>query len=115
MLQKEVFIEEDISKNCSNYPNEYYTTYDECDEYFIRTNLGDLYGPNYVPLWSTQDKQNVTGLTEIPYSLQNWYKYQPSGEGGTRSPPATPQRLQNLIWPPGGPKMADGIWKGVYP
>ena len=20
-----------------------------------------------------------------------------------------------LKWPPGGPKMADGVWKGVYP
>ena len=25
------------------------------------------------------------------------------------------QRLQNPKWPPGGPKMADGVWKGVYP
>merc|ERR1711954_388923 len=23
-------------------------------------------------------------------------------------------RLQNPKWPPGGPKMADGVWKGVY-
>ena len=42
-------------------------------------------------------------------------KYQPSGEGGARSPPGTPHRLQNPKWPPGGPKMADGVWKGVYP
>ena len=35
-------------------------------------------------------------------------EYQPSGAGGTRSPPATPHRL--LV----GPKMADGVWKGVY-
>ena len=41
-------------------------------------------------------------------------KYQPSGEGGTRSPPATPHHLQNPKWPPGGPKMAEGVWKGVY-
>ena len=37
----------------------------------------------------------------------------PSGEGGTRSPHATPHRQQNPKWPPGGPKMADGVWKGV--
>ena len=42
-------------------------------------------------------------------------KYQPSGKGGTRSPPATPHHLQNAKWPPGGPIMADGVWKGVYP
>ena len=23
--------------------------------------------------------------------------------------------LQKPKWPPGGPKMADGVWKGVYP
>ena len=42
-------------------------------------------------------------------------EYQPSSERGTRSPPATPHGLQNPKWPPGGPKMADGVWKGVYP
>ena len=36
-------------------------------------------------------------------------EYQPSGEGGARSPPATPHRL------PVGPKMADGVWKEVKP
>ena len=33
----------------------------------------------------------------------------------SNSLPATPQRLQNPKWPPGGPKMADGVWKGVQP
>ena len=41
-------------------------------------------------------------------------EYQPSGIGGTRSLPATPCRLQNPKWLPGGPKMADGVWKGAY-
>ena len=31
-----------------------------------------------------------------------------------RTPPAMPHRLQNLKWPPGGSKMADGVWNGVY-
>ena len=42
-------------------------------------------------------------------------KYQPSGAGGTRSPPATQHCLQNPKWPPGGPKMVNRVWKGVYP
>ena len=37
-------------------------------------------------------------------------KYQPSGVGGTRSLLAMLHRLQNLKWPLGGPKMADGVW-----
>ena len=48
------------------------------------------------------------------YCQQKYFKYQPSGEGGARSPPATPHRLQNPKWPPGGPKMAGGVRKGVY-
>ena len=46
--------------------------------------------------------------------LDNKYysKYQPSGEGGTRSPPAPPAKSK---WPPGGSKMADGVLKDVYP
>ena len=27
---------------------------------------------------------------------------------------ALAHRLQNPKWPPGSPKMADGVWKGVY-
>ena len=42
------------------------------------------------------------------------YQYQPSGEGGTRSPPALPHRLQNQKLP-GDPKMANRVQKGVYP
>ena len=95
-------------------------------------------------------------FTKNSYFLQ----YQPSGDGGTRSPPATPHSLQhhhrllnskwptgsgnkstlcywtpwttftdyvcwfnhsfyenlkNPKWPPGGFKMADGVWKGGTP
>merc|ERR1712117_809713 len=28
---------------------------------------------------------------------------------------STNHRPRNPKWPPGGPKMADGVWKGVYP
>ena len=53
-------------------------------------------------------------------------KYKPIGEGGTRSPPATPQHLtawfdhsfqENLKYSkllPGGPKMAEEVCKGAY-
>ena len=38
-------------------------------------------------------------------------KYQPSGEGGARYPPATPAKSKMAAR---GPKMADGVWKGVF-
>ena len=43
--------------------------------------------------------------------MSSYDQYQPSGTGGTRSPPATPHRLQNPKWPPGGPKMGDSVWR----
>ena len=45
----------------------------------------------------------------VVFMLKIAVKYQPSGAGGTRSPPATLHRL------PVGLKMADGVWKGIYP
>ena len=42
-------------------------------------------------------------------------QYQPSGAGGTHSPPATPYHLKNPKWLPGAPKMANGVRKVVYP
>ena len=67
--------------------------------------MGNALGVNETNL------QGQKGKKINKYSLS---KYQPSGEGGTRSPPAAPHRLQNPIWPPGGPKMADGVWKGGH-
>ena len=39
-------------------------------------------------------------------------KYQPSGKGGTRSPPAMPTKSKMAAR---GPKMAEGVLKGVCP
>ena len=59
----------------------------------------------------------ITMITLIKFSgpLIIDIQFQPSGVGGTRSPPATLHHLQNSKWPPGGPKMANRVWKGVYP
>ena len=53
---------------------------------------------------------DVNNLTLIDATRENspW-----CGEGGALSLPATLHRLQNPKWPPGGPKMTDGVWKGV--
>ena len=69
---------------------------------------------------------NIAGgkIIKIPFASNNdnESRYQPSGAKGTRSPPAMPHRLQNprwgsilqnQKWPPGAPKMADGVCKGV--
>ena len=54
-----------------------------------------------------------TKLQSVLFLQTAQSKYQPSGVGGTRSPPATPHRLQKPKWPLVGPKMADEVWKGA--
>ena len=76
-------------------------------QYNFRTNL------SYIPPSTVITKFYRDYL--IFSQNENKDKYQPSGTWGTRSPPATPHHLQNSKWPPGGPKMADGVWKGVQP
>ena len=63
--------------------------------------------------WHPCHKVSLWEIKMAPYDIRE--EYQPSGARGTCSPPATPHHLQNPIWPPGGPKVADGVWKGVYP
>ena len=78
--------------------------------------------PNFVLNWPEEHHipYKVTGVLEIlPMAvflyltskfifLRVFYgKYQPAGKEGTRLPP------ENTKWQLGGPKMADGVWKGV--
>ena len=56
-----------------------------------------------------------TGIESLTIKMSFKSEYQPSGEGGTRSLPATPHGLHNSIWPPGDRKIVGGVWKGVYP
>ena len=55
-------------------------------------------------------KDRVRDVMHNRVILRVLEEYQPSGEGGTRSPPATPHRLQNPKCLPADPKMADGAW-----
>ena len=55
-------------------------------------------------------KINLVGGHIIIYTCVIVLEYQANGAGGTRLPPATPS---NSKWQPDGPKMADGVQKGV--
>ena len=53
--------------------------------------------------------QNCFEMLDIPENFQNT-SLAAKGALSYRL-----QRLQNPKWLPGGPKMAEGVWKGVYP
>ena len=54
--KENIFVEEDTSKNCINYPNDKYESYNDCDEDFLRSALI----PELVPIWLTNNTKNVT-------------------------------------------------------
>ena len=74
-LRENIFVEEDLSKNCVEYPHEKHETYNDCDEEFVASNLP----PGLVPIWLTNNTEEVTSLlnqtrlsdSEIYYKLHN--------------------------------------------
>ena len=70
---------------------------------------------NKISTWFLKEKLFTTSDRDRHFFQIPHHQYQPSGAGGTHSPPATPHCLQNPKWPPGGPKKANGVWKVVYP
>ena len=70
----------------------------------------------------TVERINVPLIKIDSFYKQNSDKglHQLSDEGGTRSQPATPYRLQNPKWPPGGTKWPPGgpkwpPWGPIWP
>ena len=52
----------------------------------------------------------VINIKDMHSSIKN----QPSGNGGTRSPPATPHHVIHQKWPPEGPKMAGRLFGAPF-
>ena len=51
----------------------------------------------------------------LPKIVSFGLEYQPSGAGGTHSPPESPHSLQNPKWPPGAPEWPTGSGKVSTP
>ena len=56
-MKKDVFVEEDPSKGCRNYPNSDFFSYKECDSKYLRDRVKEL---NLMPPWLTEDLDKVS-------------------------------------------------------
>ena len=56
-ISKNVFLEEDTSKNCRSYPNPEFASFMECDEHCMRDICDSL---NVAPVWLYDDYEKVT-------------------------------------------------------
>ena len=59
-INQKVFVEEDKSKNCRNYPNEDFESYAACDDRYMKS-LCDAAGLS--PIWLADDITEVTVQT----------------------------------------------------
>ena len=60
-VRKNVYMEEDTSKKCRNYPTKEHATYRECDAVFVRREV-ERVSPGLVPVWATDNMGLVTTL-----------------------------------------------------
>jgi hypothetical protein len=58
-LKKNVFVEEDTTKNCRNYPNPEYASYRDCDDRWMKDTVARL-APGLVPIWLAGTMENVS-------------------------------------------------------
>ena len=58
-ISKTLFVKEDPSKRCTDYPTEKFETYKECDNLYMR-GLLDKISPELVPIWLTEDINDVS-------------------------------------------------------
>ena len=69
-INKDVFVEEDPSKTCRNYPNANFASYKDCDDQFMRDKLEEVApGMDLTPPWLADSLDNVTSQPVI-YSPQ---------------------------------------------
>jgi hypothetical protein len=59
-MKQNVFNEKDPSKQCQQYPNAMFGTYDGCDDAYIKEKLADYFPSTFVPVWSTNNISLVT-------------------------------------------------------
>ena len=80
-LKQDIFVEDDPSKNCVNFPTREFQSYNDCDKNFTITKLAEHYGPDLVPIWATLDLKTVTKKHFVDWS----YDFGPLYDGTTKS------------------------------
>ena len=73
-LKQEVFVEEDKSKDCTNYPNSNHSSYNECDQAYVRKKISAYIGPNFTPLWAATNGSDATEKVVLSSEKQKLYE-----------------------------------------
>ena len=72
-LNQVAYVEEDPTKNCTNYPNNKYMSYKDCDRQSALSALFKEISPKFHPLWAAA-YNNLSSVTTEPYVFENIQK-----------------------------------------
>ena len=61
-VSQEVFAEEDVTKNCSIYPNDRHGSYGHCDTAYTLTTLANNFGSDFRPLWIEKNLSKANSM-----------------------------------------------------
>ena len=76
-LRQNVYIEEDKTKNCVNYPNDKFLSYSTCDDYFLQRSLPT----GLVPIWLKDNMDDVTTKMVVEKFPNNSISYEDLFDG----------------------------------
>ena len=57
----------DTKKNCTNYPNASFKSYQDCDRQFTNEKMKNRFG--IMPFWATDDLNEVTNMRQVIWSI----------------------------------------------
>ena len=80
-LKRNVHMAEDPGKNCVDYPNKGFESYNECDDQFLVKALP----AEIVPVWATDNKSLVTRFKHYPTLPTGLYDFGDLFDGSQRS------------------------------
>ena len=67
-VSQRVFMESDKVQKCRNYPQSGFSSYQACEDEYVRKVLNDL-APGLVPIWLADDRKQVTTHMIKPQKL----------------------------------------------
>ena len=59
-FEQKVFVEEDPSVVCAEYPTERYQSFEECDSEYLKKMLQKSFSTNFTPIWAVDGTDSVT-------------------------------------------------------
>ena len=72
-ISNTIFVDEDPTKNCADYPNPLFESYRDCDEEEMRKFVSSFDPPGLVPVWLSGSFENVTSMLTMSNFGKNVY------------------------------------------